>query len=72
MFVAYPTWSRDGRYFILTDSRLPRAVRPSFDRKLEGILPAGFQVPGAFETGAALPGCISAFVRDASIQKSMP
>ena len=75
MFVAYPTWSRDGRYLyfdgILDYQECYFRLQVS-DRKLERILSLkGFQAAGgAFGNWSGLaPDASPLFVRDASIQE---
>jgi len=75
IFVAYPTWSRDGRYLyfngILDNQEGYFRLRVS-DRKLERLLSLkGFQAAGgAFGTWTGLsPDESPLFVRDASVQE---
>jgi hypothetical protein len=75
MFVAYPSWSRDGRYLyfdgILENQEGYFRLQVS-DRKLERILSLkGFQAGGgAFGNWSGLaPDESPLFVRDASIQE---
>jgi hypothetical protein len=75
IFVAYPTWSRDGRYLyfdgILDNQEGSFRVQIS-DRKLERLFSLkGFQAAGgAFGNWSGLaPDGSPLFVRDASIQE---
>jgi len=75
MFVAYPTWSRDGRYLYfdgILDYQESYFRLQVSDRKLERILSLkGFQAAGgAFGNWSGLaPDASPLFVRDASIQE---